>query len=93
MKSQSLQQLRKGSIESGHDLAECSQSRLAGSPLQVRDVDLMDARLLGKINLSPALGPAQLPDSLARRCADVPCHAFMVGLVFALYLAHTLSGD
>ena len=52
----------------------------------------MDAGLFGKVNLSPVPGAAQLPNSLARRHADVPCHPSMIGLAFALYLAHTLSG-
>ena len=47
--------------------------------------------MLGKVDLSPALRPAQLPDPLARRRTDVLCHAFIIGLAFALYLAHTLS--
>lgn len=51
----------------------------------------MDAGLFGKINLPPTPGAAQLPDPLARRRTDVLCHPFIVGLVFALYLAHTLS--
>jgi hypothetical protein len=54
-------------------------------------VDLVDAGMLGKVDLPPAFGPAQLPDSLASRNADVPCHPVMFGLVFALYLVHPLS--
>jgi hypothetical protein len=50
----------------------------------------MDAGLLGKVDLPPAPGAAQLPDSLARCRADVPCHASIMELAFALYLAHTL---
>jgi len=50
----------------------------------------MDAGLLSKVNLSPVPGAAQFPDSLPRRCADVLCHPSMIGLAFALYLAHTL---
>src|ERR1035441_4446230 len=48
--------------------------------------------MLRKINLTPTLGAAQFPDPLSCRRADVPCHPFMIGLAFALYLAHTLSG-
>jgi hypothetical protein len=47
--------------------------------------------VLGKVNLPPALGPAQFPDAFARRNANVPCHAFIMDLVFALDLVHTLS--
>jgi hypothetical protein len=50
----------------------------------------MDAGMLGKVDLPPAFGPAQLSDALTRRRTDVFCHAFMIGLAFALYLAHTL---
>ena len=87
---QAFQQFREGSSQSEGDLAECPQSRLACTALQVRDVDLMDSRLLGKVDLPPALRAAQFPDSLACRRADVPCHAFIIGLAFALYLAHPL---
>jgi hypothetical protein len=53
----------------------------------------MDAGLLGKVNLPPLPGAAQFPDPLTRRRTDVLCHAFIIGLAFALYLAHTLFGD
>ena len=53
---------------------------------------LVDAGLLGKVNLPPIPGAAQLPDPLARRRTDVLCHAFIIGLAFALYLVRTLSG-
>lgn len=52
----------------------------------------MDTGLLGKVDLPPVPGAAQFPNSLARRRTDAPCHAFMIGLGFALYLTHTLSG-
>src|ERR1017187_7700372 len=48
--------------------------------------------MLGQINLPPAFGAALFPDSHPDRHADIRCHPFMVGLVFALYLAHPLSG-
>jgi hypothetical protein len=51
---------------------------------------LVDAGLLGKVNLPPIPGAAQLPDSLPSRRTDVLCHAFIIGLAFALYLVHTL---
>lgn len=51
----------------------------------------MDTGVFGKVDLSPVPGTAQLPNALARRSTDVLCHAFIIGLVFALYLAHTLS--
>jgi len=87
---QSPQHLRQSSTQRRYNLAECPQAWLAGSALQVGNVDLMDARMLGKIDLPPAFGPAQLSDALARRCTDVLCHASMFGLVDALYLAHAL---
>jgi hypothetical protein len=54
-------------------------------------VNLVDAGMFGKVDLPPALGPAQLPDSLARRGADVACHVVIIELAFTLYLVHTLS--
>ena len=53
----------------------------------------MDTGVFGKVDLSPVPGTAQLPNALARRSTDVLCHAFIIGLVFALYLAHTLFGN
>jgi hypothetical protein len=41
--SQSPQHFRQGCPQRAHYLAECPQARLAGSPLQVGDVDLMNA--------------------------------------------------
>jgi hypothetical protein len=51
----------------------------------------MDARVCGKIDLSPTSGAAQLPNALACRHTDVLCHSNIVVLVFALYLVHPLS--
>lgn len=48
--------------------------------------------MFGKVDLPPALGAAQLPDSLAQSHADIRCHSAMIGLAFPLYLAHTLFG-
>jgi len=46
--------------------------------------------MLGKVDLSPIPGAAQLSDALPRCRTNVLCHASMFGLVDALYLAHTL---
>jgi hypothetical protein len=46
--------------------------------------------MLGKVNLSPVPGAAQLSDAFPRHRTEVLCHAFMIGLARALYLAHTL---
>lgn len=89
---QSSQQFRERNLQGGSDLAQGSQPRLTGAALQIGDVDLVDAGLLGKVDLSPAFGAAQLSDALARRHTEVFCHAFIIGLAFALYLAHTLFG-
>ncbi len=90
--SESLQQVRERCSESRCDLTECSQSRLACTALQIGNVDFVDAGLLGKVDLPPVPGAAQFPDPFTRRRTDVLCHASMIGLVLALYLAHTLSG-
>jgi hypothetical protein len=87
---QSLQQFRERCLQSRGDLAEGSQSRLACTALQVRNMHFVDAGLFGKVDLPPIPGAAQFPDPLARRRTDVLCHASMIGLAFALYLAHTL---
>ena len=87
---QSLQQFRERCLQSRGDFAEGAQPRLSCATLQVRNMHLVDAGLLGKVNLPPIPGAAQLPDSLPSRRTDVLCHAFIIGLAFALYLVHTL---
>ena len=89
---QSLQQFRERCLQSRGDFAEGAQPRLPCATLQVRNMHLVDAGLLGKVNLPPIPGAAQLPDPLTRRRADVLCHVFIIGLAHALYLVHTLSG-
>ena len=46
--------------------------------------------MLCKVDLPPPFGPAQLPNPLPGRSANVPCHSFMIESAFALYLVHTL---
>ena len=82
--SYSPQHLRQSSTQRGYNLTECPQARLAGSPLQVGDVDLMDAGLLGKVDLPPIPGAAQLSDPLTGRRTVVLCCASMFGLGDAL---------
>ena len=87
---QSLQQFRERCFEGRGNLAEGAQPRLSRTALQVRNMHLVDAGLLGKVDLPPIPGAAQFPDPLTRRRTDVLCHAFIIGLAFALYLVHTL---
>lgn len=56
-------------------------------------MNLVNARMLCKVDLPPASGTAKLPDALACYYADVPCHSPIVGLAFELDLVHTFSAS
>jgi len=47
--------------------------------------------IVRKVDLPPAFGPAEFSDALAGRHADVSCHAFIMEVVFTLYVDEELS--
>ncbi len=53
---------------------EGAQAYFLFANLKIRDVILVDARLLRKVNLSPPALFAKITDSFSKRDADVPCH-------------------
>ena len=55
---QSLQQFRERCLQSRGDFAEGAQPRFSCATLQVRNMHLVDAGLLGKVNLPPIPGAA-----------------------------------
>jgi len=55
-------------------------------------VYLVNAGMLGEVNLPPSLGLAKLPNSASVQNTNIYCHLAMVGLVFAPYLVHALYG-
>ena len=64
---------------------------LAHSPFKIRNVNLMDSRVLRQVDLSPASFFAELSNSLAKLEADIRGHPPSIDLVEALYLADALS--
>jgi len=68
-----------------------AKSHLARTPLQIGDVNLVNARLFGEVNLTPAPLLSELPDSIANLDADIGVHPSSIDLVEALYLVDALS--
>lgn len=64
---------------------------LTDPPFKIRNVNLMDSRMLRQIDLSPASFFAELPNSLAKLETNIRGHPPSIDLVEALYLAHALS--
>jgi hypothetical protein len=61
------------------------------TPFQIGDVDLMNSRLLGKVDLPPASLLAKLPNAVANLDANIGVHSSSIDLVEALYLVDALS--
>src|SRR6476660_854225 len=59
-------------------------SGLPWPPLQIRDMNFMNARMLCKIDLSPSFSLPQFADSPAKLGADVGCHEAMVGVLLTI---------
>lgn len=70
-----------------------AQSNLARTALQVRDMDLVNTRLFGEVDLPPTPFLSELPDSFAKLDANIRGHSSSIDLVEALYLVDALSAD
>lgn len=68
-----------------------AQSNFAHPSFEIGDVDLVHARMLGEINLSPASLLSEFPDSLADLNAYIRGHLPSIDFVEALYLVDALS--
>jgi hypothetical protein len=68
-----------------------AKSDLARASFQVGDVDLMDSRLFGKVDLPPTPFLSELPDSFAKLDANIRGHSSSIDLVETLYLVDALS--
>jgi hypothetical protein len=64
---------------------------LARTALKVGDVDLVDTRLFGEVDLPPTVLFAKFPDSFAKLGANIRRHSSSIDLVEALYLVDALS--
>ncbi len=65
----------------------------AHTALKVGDVDLVDTRLFGEIDLPPTLLFSEFPDSFTKLGANINRHSSSIDLVEALYLVDALSGE
>ena len=63
--TESLEQIRDCSLKGFCDPLEGSDPGLPSSPFRVRSMNLVDTRVLSKVNLSPPLGLPQFTDSTA----------------------------
>ena len=68
-----------------------AKPNLAHPPFKIRNVNLMDSRVLRQVDLSPASFFAELPNSLAKLETNIRGHPPSIDLVEALYLADALS--
>jgi hypothetical protein len=88
----SLKKFAERHIESSRESRQMAKSHLTHTPLEIRDVDLVNARLFGEIDLPPAPLLSELPDSSSNLDADIGVHLSSIDLVEALYLVDALSG-
>ncbi len=86
-----LQKLAERHLEGSGQSRQVAQSNLARTALQVRDMDLVNTRLFGEVDLPPTPFLSELPDSFAKLDANIRGHSSSIDLVEALYLVDALS--
>jgi hypothetical protein len=87
----SFKKFRKGNSQCLGQSPNSSQSCLSGTTLKIRYMHLVNAGVLGEINLPPTFGFPQAANSCAQQDTNISCHLAIVGLVFKLNLVHALS--
>ena len=88
-----LQKLAERHLEGSGQSRQVAQSNLARATLQVRDMNLVNPRLFGEVDLPPTPFLSELPDSFAKLDANIRGHSSSIDLVEALYLVDALSAD
>jgi hypothetical protein len=86
-----LQKLAERHLEGGGESRQVAQSDLPRTALQVGDMDLVNTRLFGEVDLPPIPFLSELPDSFAKLDANIRGHSSSIDLVEALYLVDALS--
>jgi hypothetical protein len=86
-----FQELTEGQFEGGRQSGQVAKPNLTDPPFKIRNVNLMDSRVLRQVDLSPASFFAELSNSLAKLETDIWGHPTSIDLVEALYLADALS--
>jgi hypothetical protein len=86
-----LQELAERHLEGSRKSRQMAKSYLPRTPLEIGDVDLVNTRLFGKVDLPPAPLLSELSDSLANLDANIGVHSSSIDLVEALYLVDALS--
>jgi len=86
------QKLTECQFEGGGQRSQMAKPDLTDPPFKIRDMNLMDSRVLRQVDLSPASFFAELSNSLAKLETDIKGHPTSIDLAEALYLADALSG-
>lgn len=68
-----------------------AQAYLPGPPFEIGDVNLVDSRMLGQVELSPTSLLAELSNPFSDLDTYIKGHAPSIDLVHALYLVDALS--
>lgn len=86
-----FQKLAERHLEGSGQSRQMAQSDLARTPFQIGNMDLVNTRLFGEVDLPPIPFLSELPDSFAKLDANVRGHSSSIDLVEALYLVDALS--
>jgi hypothetical protein len=70
-----------------------AKSDLTRASLEVRNMNFMNARLLGEVDLPPAPFLSELPNLLSELDTNIRWHPSSIDLVEALYLVDALSRE
>jgi len=87
-----LEKLAQGQSEGSGQSRQMAKPDLACSPFQIGDVNLMDSRLLGQIDLPPTSPFPEFSYSFADLETNIRGHSPSIDLVEALYLVDALCG-
>ncbi len=88
-----FEELAERHLEGCRQSGQVTQTDLPCAALEVGDMNLVDPRLFGKVDLPPTPFLAELPDFLAKLDANIRRHSSSIDLVEALYLVDALSRD
>jgi len=88
----SLEELAEGHLEGGSKSRQMAKPHFARTALEIGDVNLVNTRLFGQVDLPPTTLLAELADSFAKLNAHIEVHSSSIDLVEALYLVDALSG-
>jgi hypothetical protein len=86
-----FQKLTERNLEGGCQRCQVAETNLSRTSLKVRNMNLVNTRLFGQVDLPPTPFLSELPDSFAKLDANIRRHSSSIDLVEALYLVDALS--